>query len=98
MRFDTVVVLAGGPSTRLKPFTNDLPKGMVKVCGKPLLQWVVEWLKDNGVVEIILGVAYLKEKIMEYFGDGTKFGVNIRYSVHTSEGGTCEGFRLAIER
>ena len=95
---DTAVVLAGGPSTRLKPFTNDLPKAMVRVCDKPLLQWVIEWLKANGVVEIVLGVAYLKEKIMEYFGDGAKLGVDIRYSVHTSEGGTCEGFRLAIGR
>jgi NDP-sugar pyrophosphorylase family protein len=46
----------------------------------------------------VIGVAYLKEKIMRYFGSGGKFGVDIRYSVHTVEGGTSEGFRLAISR
>lgn len=75
-----------------------MPKGLVKVGGKPLLEWVVEWLRQNKVTDLVLGVAYLKEKIMQYFGDGEKFGVNIRYSVHSVEGGTSEGFRLAISR
>ncbi len=65
---------------------------------KPLLQWVVEWLRDNGVSNIVVGVAYLKEQIMEFFGNGDRFGVNIGYSVHSVEGGTGEGFRLAITR
>jgi NDP-sugar pyrophosphorylase family protein len=98
MKIDTAVVLAGGQGDRLKPLTNGLPKGMVEINNKPLLQWIIEWLRNNDVREIILGVAHLKEKIIDYFGDGTKFGVNIRYSVHTVEGGTSEGFRLAISR
>jgi NDP-sugar pyrophosphorylase family protein len=98
MKIDTAVVLAGGQGDRLKPLTDGLPKGMVKVCNKPLLQWVIEWLRNNDVREIVLGVAYLKEKIIDYFGDGTKFDVNIRYSVHTVKGGTGKGFRLAISR
>ena len=98
MKIDTAVVLAGGQGDRLKPLTNGLPKGMVEVCNKPLLQWIIEWLRNNDVKEIVLGVAYLKEKIIDYFGDGTKFDVNIRYSVHTVEGGTGKGFRLAISR
>jgi len=98
MNIDTAVVLAGGPGTRLKPFTDDLPKGLIEVCGKPLLQWIIEWLRDNEVKQIVLGVAHLKEKIIDYFGDGTELGVDIRYSVHTVEGGTGEGFRLAISR
>ena len=91
-------MLSGGAGIRLRPLTNDLPKGLVNVGGKPLLQWVVEWLAAGGVKNIVLGVAFLKEKIMEFFGDGTRFGVQIRYSVHTVEGGTGEGFRLAISR
>ena len=70
----------------------------MKVGGKPLLEWVVEWLRQNKVTDLVLGVAYLKEKIMRHFGDGEKFGVSIRYSAHTVEGGTSEGFRLAISR
>jgi mannose-1-phosphate guanylyltransferase len=95
---DTAVVLSGGEGIRLRPITKDLPKGLVEVGGKPLLQWVVEWLKANKVRNIVMGVAYLKDRIINHFGDGTRFGVNIRYSVHTVEGGTGEGFRLAIAR
>ena len=62
------------------------------------MQWVLEWLKVNHVSTIILGVAYLKDQIIDYFGDGKRFGLDIRYSVHTVEGGTGEGFRLAIAR
>jgi len=94
----TAVVLAGGEGLRLRPFTNDTPKAMILANGKPLLQWILEWLRDNGVDNIVIGVAYKKEKVMEYFQDGTRFGVTIRYSNHTVEGGTAEGFRLAIER
>ncbi|HEY4822784.1 MAG TPA: nucleotidyltransferase family protein [Candidatus Bathyarchaeia archaeon] len=99
MRFpETAVILSGGEGVRLRPITDDIPKGLVKVAGKPLLQWVVEWLGENGVSNLVIGVAYLKEKIMRYFGDGHRFGVGITYSVHTVEGGTGEGFRCAISR
>jgi mannose-1-phosphate guanylyltransferase len=94
----TAVVLSGGEGIRLRPITADLPKGLVKVGGKPLLQWVVEWLKANGVTNLVMGVAYLKERIIDFFGDGARFGVRIRYSVHTVPGGTGEGFNLAISR
>ncbi len=95
---NTAIVLAGGAGVRLRPLTDDIPKGLVRVAGKPLLQWVVEWLRQSDVENLVIGVAYLKEKIMRYFGDGHKFGVSIRYSTHSVEGGTGEGFRLAISR
>lgn len=94
----TAVILSGGEGVRLRPITHDLPKGLVKVGGKPLLEWVVEWLRQNKVTNLVMGVAYLKERIIRHFGDGKKFGVDIRYSIHTVEGGTSEGFRLAISR
>ncbi|HVH14954.1 MAG TPA: nucleotidyltransferase family protein [Candidatus Angelobacter sp.] len=94
----TAVVLSGGEGIRLRPITADLPKGLVKVGGKPLLQWVVEWLRANQVSNIVMGVAYLKDQITDFFGDGRRFGVMIQYSVHTVAGGTGEGFRLAIGR
>jgi len=82
----------------MKPVTDTVPKGMINVLGKPLLQWIIEWLRDYEVRNIVLGVAYLKDEIIKYFKEGSEFGVNIDYSVHTVEGGTGEGFRLAIQR
>jgi len=95
---NTAVVLVGGMGLRLRPLTEKVPKAMVRICDRPLLEWIIDWLRENDVTNIVLGVAYSKEQIMEYFGDGSKFGVRISYSVHTVEGGTGEGFRLAISR
>ena len=97
-KIETAVILAGGEGLRLRPLTDGTPKAMIEVAGKPLLQWILEWLKRNGVLSVVIGVAYKKEKIMDYFGDGTRFHIKIRYSQHTVEGGTSEGFKLAIER
>src|SRR2546421_11046313 len=94
----TAVLLSGGEGLRLRPITHDVPKGLVKVGGKPLLEWVIEWLQQNKVTDLVIGVAYLKEKIIRYFGSGGQFGADILYSVHTVEGGTREGFLLAISR
>lgn len=92
------VVLAGGEGLRLRPLTIDKPKAMLAVSGKPLLEWIIRWLKANGISHVVVGVAYKKEIITDYFGDGKRLGVEISYSEHTVEGGTSEGFRLAIER
>ena len=94
----TAVVLAGGTGSRLYPLTNNQPKPMVKLLGKPILQWVIEWLKSNHISNIVIGVAYCKESVINYFKDGSKFDVNIQYSVHSVDGETGEGFRLAISR
>ena len=71
--------LAGGMGTRLKPLTDDLPKPMVPMMGKPLLERNMLKLKDCGVDEIVLSTCYKSQKIEEYFGDGTKFGLKIHY-------------------
>ncbi|HEV8289858.1 MAG TPA: glycosyltransferase [Candidatus Norongarragalinales archaeon] len=94
----TAVILAGGGGTRLKPFTEDNPKPMVLVAGRPLLYWVVQWLKKHGIKKIVLGVAWKKEKIIDYFRENGNFGCEVHFSEHTMEGGTAQGFRLAIER
>lgn len=98
MRISSAVVLVGGPGERLRPITDTTPKAMVEVHGKPLLEWILEWLLENDVRRIVLGVAYLKEKIIDHFKDGGRYGADITYSHHTAEGGTAEGFRLAISR
>lgn len=94
----TAVVLAGGAGERLRPLTNDRPKPMIELSGKPILHWIIEWLKRNGIRRIVLGVAYCKDVVTDYFGDGSKFGIDIVYSQHSVVGETGEGFRLAIER
>jgi len=95
---NTAVILAGGRGLRISPLTNNRPKPMISVLNKPLLHWTVESLAAQGIKKIVIGVAYKKEKIMEYFKDGKDFGVDIFYSEHSVEGGTGEGFRLAISR
>jgi len=71
--------LAGGMRTRLRPLTDDLPKPMVPMMVKPLLERNMLKLKDCGVDEVILSTCYKPQKIEEYFGDGTKFGLKINY-------------------
>ena len=95
---NTAVILAGGKGTRLRPLTNNIPKPMIRILGKPILQWVIEWLTNNGISNIIIGVAYKKEAVINYFKDGSEFNCKIKYSIHSVEGETGEGFRLAISR
>ena len=75
------VILAGGLGTRLQPYTNSLPKPMLPLGEKPILEHLIEWIKKNDVREIVLCVSYLRKKIEGYFGDGKKFGVKIEYAI-----------------
>jgi|SRR3989338_1523622 len=75
------IILAGGKGERLRPFTDNYPKGMVKINGKPILEYETQWLKQYGITEIIFACGYKHEKIKEHFGDGTKFGICAQYSI-----------------
>ncbi len=76
------LILAGGKGTRLASLTKNLiPKPMVVINGKPILEHAVLGLKNNGITDIYMSVGFLNEKIREYFGNGEKFGVNIKYIV-----------------
>ena len=87
------VIMAGGKGTRLAALTKDeIPKPMVEVAGKPLLLWQVERLKDHGITDILMVIGHLGEKIQEYFGDGERFGVRIRYFVEDTPLGTAGSF------
>jgi NDP-sugar pyrophosphorylase family protein len=74
------VILAGGLGTRLKPITEQIPKGMVLVNRKPFLFHLLQCLKSDGIDDIILCTGHLGEKIIDYFKDGSKMGIGIRYS------------------
>ena len=59
----TAVIIAGGKGTRLEEKTENFPKPLIPILGKPLLEWVIEWLVKNGVKKVVIGVAYKKEMI-----------------------------------
>ena len=74
-----VVIMAGGQGTRIASVRNDVPKPMITICGKPILEYQIENLKACGLTDIIVVIGYLGDKIKEYFGDGGEFGVRIEY-------------------
>jgi len=87
------VIMAGGKGTRLKALTNDeIPKPMVPILDKPILEWQICRLKENNINDIIIIIGYLGKKIVEYFGDGSKFGVNIQYIEENEPLGTAGSF------
>lgn len=74
-------ILCGGEGTRLRPYTYTTPKPMMRMGNQPILWYVIENLKRNGIEELVLTVGYLNDQIQEYFGDGSEFGVKIEYAV-----------------
>jgi D,D-heptose 1,7-bisphosphate phosphatase len=83
------VILAGGKGSRLKTVSDDLPKSMVPIKGKPLLQYLIEQCVRYNILDIKILVSYKKEFIKKYFGDGSKFGVVIQYIVEDTPKGTA---------
>ncbi len=75
------VILAGGLGTRLQPYTFFIPKPMLPLGNKPLLEYIIEWLKKSGGIdEVIICVSYLHRTIEDYFEDGARFGMQIEYA------------------
>ncbi len=91
-KIEQAVILAGGYGTRLKPFTDTNPKPMYPFEDRPFLEYLIEQVKSFGIENILLLLGYLPEKIMDYFGDGSKWGVHIKYAVTPAEYET--GLRL----
>ena len=81
--------MAGGKGTRIASVKSDVPKPMIPICGKPILEWQIENLKACGLTDITLVVGYLGNVIQEYFGDGKRFGVTINYFVEDAPLGTA---------
>lgn len=83
------VIMAGGMGTRIQTVRADVPKPMIEICGKPILQYQIENLKECGLTDITLIIGHLGEKIKEYFGNGSAFGVKISYFTETNPLGTA---------
>jgi mannose-1-phosphate guanylyltransferase/phosphomannomutase len=89
------VVMAGGEGSRLRPVTTNRPKPLVPVCNQPIMEHIVALLKRHGVDEVVATVYYLGDEIQAHFGDGSDFGVRMRYSVETIPLGTAGSVKKA---
>lgn len=94
---NTIILMVGGLGTRLRPLTNDLPKPMLPIGGKPILENIIMHFKSFGFVNFILSVNYKKEIIKNYFQDGKSLGVTITYIEETERLGTAGALSLIKE-
>ncbi|RDX35496.1 CBS domain-containing protein [Arcobacter sp. HD9-500m-PIT-SAG03] len=96
-RRNKVVLMAGGLGTRLRPLTNDIPKPLLQIGGKPILETIIQNFVKYGFVDIIISVNYKAEMIKDYFGDGEKLGANITYVEENKRLGTAGALSLLTE-
>jgi dTDP-glucose pyrophosphorylase len=88
MKINHAVILAAGRGTRMRELTNDLPKPMIEVRGKPVLQHIIEGLRDAGIRDVLLVVGYHADAVRNFFGDGSRHNIAIQYSMQTVQDGT----------
>ena len=91
------VIMAGGKGSRLRPLTCNLPKPMVPLLQKPVMEYAIEWLKKHGINEIAVTLQYLPQAIKNYFGNGQRFGVHLYYFEEKSPLGTAGSIKNAEE-
>lgn len=89
------VLLAAGRGTRMRELTADLPKPMIPVRGRPILQHIVEGLRDAGVRRFLIVVGYRADVVSDFFGDGSRFGVSVEYITQEVQDGTGRVVELA---
>ncbi len=98
VRSNKLVIMAGGKGTRLLPYTQDCPKPLVKIAGKPMIEHIIERAKKDGFRHFILSVFYLGHMIEEYFGNGENFGIKIEYIRESKPLGTAGALSLLDPR
>jgi dTDP-glucose pyrophosphorylase len=94
-KIDKAVLLAAGRGTRMRELTTDLPKPMIKVRNKPILLHIVEGLQAAAIKKFLIIVGYHSEAVRDYFGDGTCFGLQIKYATQIVQDGTGRVVDLA---
>lgn len=92
------VILAGGQATRMRPYTDDRPKAMVEVAGRPILEHQLRWLASGDVHDVVLSVGYKSEVIRDHIGDGSALGMRVDYAVEDEPLGRGGGLRFAALR
>ena len=91
------VVMAGGEGSRLRPLTSGVPKPLVPVVGKPVMEHILRLLRKHGITDVVVTLQYLGSAIRDYFGDGSDFGVDITYVVEDAPLGTAGSVKNAQE-
>src|SRR2546422_6976867 len=94
-KIDKAVILAAGRGTRMRELTTDLPKPMIEVRAKPVLQHIVEGLRDAGVRDFLIIVGYRADSVQNFFGDGSRYKINIQYATQFVQDGTGHVVELA---
>src|SRR5882762_2314752 len=94
-KIDKAVILAAGRGIRMRELTNDVPKPMIEVRGKPVLQHIVEGLRDAGVRRFLIIVGYHAQTVRNFFQDGRRHDVTIQYTTQTVQDGTGRVVNLA---
>lgn len=92
------IILAGGRGTRLRSVVADRPKPMAEVAGRPFLEWLTLWLRDQGVRRAVLATGHMGEAIAAHFGDGAPWGMELEFSREMAPRGTAGAARLALDR
>ncbi|PIS42673.1 MAG: hypothetical protein COT24_02360 [Candidatus Kerfeldbacteria bacterium CG08_land_8_20_14_0_20_40_16] len=92
------VILAGGKGIQMRPLTYEMPKAMIPVHGKPILQHILESLRDDGITDITIFYGHLGKMILDHFGDGLKYGVKISYVKEKEQAGTGGSVRQLKNR
>lgn len=90
------ILMAGGKGKRLRPLTLDTPKPLIEVGGKPMIDFILNKLAREGVKIAYLSVCYMKEKFIEYIGDGSRYGLDVRYIVEESPLGTAGSIKNCL--
>ena len=91
------VIMAGGYGTRLRPLTNVIPKPMVPIIDQPVIEYIVKHLKKYGFDDIIITLGYKPDEIMSYLGDGSRYGVKIRYNIEDTPLGTAGSVKAVYD-
>jgi dTDP-glucose pyrophosphorylase len=94
-KIDKAVILAAGRGTRMRELTADLPKPMIEVRGKPVLQYIIEGLRDAGVAKFLIVVGYHADVVQNFFGDGSRYKIDIQYTTQEKQDGTGRVIELA---
>lgn len=89
------VIIAGGRAMRLRPYTQDVPKAMVEVAGRPIIDHQLRWLASGGVADVVVSCGWRAEVLAEHLGDGSRFGVRVTYVVEPDPLGRGGGLKLA---